>query len=297
MRIPPYLLYAFSIIFILTPVFILFPIQSKDGKTVGDLLTADGFPVFLTILTAGISYIIYQKFKYNKAQASWQSGIFDTSQKFNEDALLEAYIRLGGIMLRKDQDDLKGKMAYLRRYFDQHFKDAETDFMSAMKGSFQNPVDIETIAPWLKAHLRSTSQRSQLIYFLAGLSAVDGSINHREKEYLKQLSELLDLSRKDFDSIMAMYSKFEDAHRERFKQEHRKAPSKPRSQYKREKAAEILGVSLNASHDEIKKAYRSLAKVHHPDRFATESMSQQKIAKERFVKIQLAYELLIDFKH
>lgn len=297
MRIPPFLLYAFSIAFILTPVFVLFPIQSKDGKTLGDLLTADGFPVFLVIIVAGISYMIYQRFKYNKTQERWKSGVFDMKQEFNEDTLLEAYIRLGGIMLRKDQDDLKGKMAYLRRYFDQHFKDAETDFMFAMKGSFQNPVDLDTISLWLKAHLRSTSQRSQLIYFLAGLSAVDGSINPREKQYLKELSDLLDLSRKDYDSIMAMYEKYEDAYHDQFKQERRQTQSKPRSQYKREKAAEILGISLNASADEVKKAYRSLAKVHHPDRFATESKSQQDIAKERFVKIQLAYELLIEFKN
>lgn len=44
--------------------------------------------------------------------------------------------------------------------------------------------------------------------------------------------------------------------------------------------------------DEVKKAYRQLVKLHHPDRFASEAKEQQEIAQERFVEIQKAYELI-----
>ncbi len=295
MRLPKNTMYTIALILMFSPVILLFWGKSS-GKDFGDLLAAKGFSTFLVFIVVVIVLIIYSKYNYKKSQAKWNSGVFDQKQIFTEDTLLEAYIRLGGLMLRKDREDLKGKMAYLRLYFDHHFSDSNTDLMFSMKASYQHPVDLQSITPWLRKNLRSNSQRSQLLYFLAGLSAVDGSINQKEKQYLKQLAELLDISQKDFQSIMAMYSKFEDAHEDQFKQR-RRAPNKPRSQYKREKAAEILGVSLNASIDEIKKAYRSLAKVHHPDRFATESESQQKIAKERFVKIQLAYELMCEFRN
>ena len=43
---------------------------------------------------------------------------------------------------------------------------------------------------------------------------------------------------------------------------------------------------------EIKKAYRTLVKKHHPDRFATNSIEQQKIAESRFIEIQKAYETI-----
>ena len=52
---------------------------------------------------------------------------------------------------------------------------------------------------------------------------------------------------------------------------------------------ETLGVPKNASQDEIKKAYRKLARKHHPDANAGD-----KQAEERFKEIQHAYDVLSD---
>ena len=57
---------------------------------------------------------------------------------------------------------------------------------------------------------------------------------------------------------------------------------------------DILGVSKNASQDEIKKAYRKLAKQWHPDKFTKENESKRKEAEEKFKKISEAYETLGD---
>jgi molecular chaperone DnaJ len=52
---------------------------------------------------------------------------------------------------------------------------------------------------------------------------------------------------------------------------------------------EVLGVSKSASQDEIKKAYRELARKWHPDRNSGDSQ-----AEERFKEIQQAYDALSD---
>jgi molecular chaperone DnaJ len=52
---------------------------------------------------------------------------------------------------------------------------------------------------------------------------------------------------------------------------------------------EILGVQKSASQDEIKKAYRKLARQYHPDR-----NQGDKEAEERFKEIQGAYDVLRD---
>ena len=54
----------------------------------------------------------------------------------------------------------------------------------------------------------------------------------------------------------------------------------------------ILGVSRGASQDEIKKAYRKLAKEHHPDRFVNSSESEKKYHENKMKEINDAYENL-----
>ena len=51
---------------------------------------------------------------------------------------------------------------------------------------------------------------------------------------------------------------------------------------------EVLGISKNATDDEIKKAYRQLAKKYHPD------TSTEENAQEKFKEVQEAYEVLKD---
>ncbi|MEI3527245.1 MAG: DnaJ domain-containing protein [Bacilli bacterium] len=51
---------------------------------------------------------------------------------------------------------------------------------------------------------------------------------------------------------------------------------------------EVLGVSKDATQEEIKKAYRTLAKKYHPD------VSTDPNATEKFAEIQVAYDCLSD---
>ena len=51
---------------------------------------------------------------------------------------------------------------------------------------------------------------------------------------------------------------------------------------------EVLGVSKTASEDEIKKAYRQLAKKYHPDA----NPDNKKEAEAKFKEVSEAYEVL-----
>lgn len=51
---------------------------------------------------------------------------------------------------------------------------------------------------------------------------------------------------------------------------------------------DILGVSRNSSEEDIKRVYKQLSKIYHPD------LNKEPYAKEKFIKIQNAYEKIIN---
>lgn len=238
--------------------------------------------ILFVIVGAFIAIRLYKK----AIDAKWKAGIFPKRTHFDRSNLMEAYICLGTRLIHADREDSAEKIRYMNNYLSEHFFEYDYgEFISSLRFSSKYPIKVNTVAAWLKMHLHQKAQRLQVMYFLAGLSVVDGDMNHRELRILRELNDLLGLSVKDFESILSMYRQQEER-----KQEQRQShSSKTRSI---SLAFQVLGVSEKASWDEIKKAYRRLVKLHHPDRFATESTVQQELAKERFVEIQKAYEVI-----
>lgn len=222
-----------------------------------------------------------------KNDRDWYCGLFEGNQRYNEneyDPLLETYIKLGALMVSKDTAAYGDKVLYLNSYFSKNFPNTHYHFGRSFTDALKDPTSPQAISKWLRRKMPQTERRVQVMYFLAGLSTVDGSMNEREIELLKEMNTLLELSPADFERIIAMYTQ---------KHEQKSTPpnSKPRLS-EIQIASTIMGVSEHASKDEIKKAYRHLVKLHHPDCFATESIEQQAIAAEKFKEIQRAYEVL-----
>uniref|UniRef100_A0A1L8E306 Putative dsrna-activated protein kinase inhibitor p58 n=1 Tax=Nyssomyia neivai TaxID=330878 RepID=A0A1L8E306_9DIPT len=63
---------------------------------------------------------------------------------------------------------------------------------------------------------------------------------------------------------------------------------------KRKDYYKILGITKNATEDEIKKAYRKRALVHHPDRHANSTDDEKKEQEKKFKEVGQAYSVLSD---
>ena len=57
---------------------------------------------------------------------------------------------------------------------------------------------------------------------------------------------------------------------------------------------EVLGVSPNASNDEVKKAYRQLSKKYHPDSYVNNPLAD--LAEEKFKEVQAAYDEIMKMR-
>lgn len=217
---------------------------------------------------------------------SWKKGNFPQRAKYTRDNMFEAYVCLAGRVLRADRQMTKEKFAYINQYFSTYFRNETYHYFESLKFSMEHPIKLNTVTAWMRMHF-SHRQRLQVMYFLAGLVYVDGFMNSRENEIMLELKKLLYISDKDYQSIIGMY--------EQKRERREKRASKPTESTRNKViriSCKVLSVDENAAAAEIKKAYRTLVKKHHPDRFAQEGEEQKKIASEKFIEIQKAYEAL-----
>ncbi len=115
--------------------------------------------------------------------------------------------------------------------------------------------------------------RLQILHFLFGIANADGHVSNVELEKLSQIASGMRLRLPDFESIKAMFVKSTD------------------------NAYKILEIESNASQDDIKKAYRRMAKKYHPDKLRGQDPAMIKGAEEKFREVQKAYETLIRLKN
>ena len=105
-----------------------------------------------------------------------------------------------------------------------------------------------------------------MLDFLFRIAKADGQVSQTELEKLFEIAGFMRISKLDFNSIKAMFVTQTDS------------------------AYTILEVSKSANDSEIKKAYRNLVKKHHPDKVRNLGQAAEQAAKEKFQRIQKAYE-------
>jgi DnaJ like chaperone protein len=112
------------------------------------------------------------------------------------------------------------------------------------------------------------SSRLQLVHFLFGIAKADGMVTEVEVTQIYTICGYLGISSRDYESIKAMFYDSSD------------------------NAYKILEITKSATVDEIKKAYRKMAKKYHPDKVIHLGKEHQQGAEEKFRQVQKAYEQL-----
>ena len=238
--------------------------------------------LFFVPFIGGITLYFYK----TRHARSWRKGIYPASLKFNQDNLLEAYLALGSLLILLDYQKSKGKSKFINSYFNRYFRSANYNFGDSLLFSMNHPLQIDTACDWLNANLNGEGERAQVIYFLTGLALLNETLSQRELKFLQVMNAKLHLPRENLYRIIAIYQSYNNS----------KEKSKTKGKSLRRTGThyhELLNVSKNATSNEIKKAYRKLVKQHHPDVFATASEAQQRMAEEKFINIQEAYEGLM----
>ena len=176
-------------------------------------------------------------------------------------------IALSAYIMKSDGRVVKSELNYVKAFFAQQFgPQFSTTHLQTLKHFLNAPsLPIEEIC----ADIRMRGQveiRIQLLQYLFGIARADGEVSQAEISTLERIAQLLHVPPMDFRSVQGMFKQNIDGD------------------------YEILGIEKSASDEEVKKAYRQMAVRFHPDKVASMGEEYQKGAKEKFQKIQEAYE-------
>ncbi len=205
-----------------------------------------------------------------KAKAGKGQSVFDYYQQHaarpHED-FATMLMALSAAVMKADGKPLKVELEYIKAFFAQQF------------GPQYSATHLQTLKHFLEAasipveqicndiNMRTTLEvRIQLMHYLFGIARSDGHVADTEISILRRIAVQLQIPSSDFESLKGMF--YRDVN----------------SDY------HVLGIEPTATEEEIKKAYRQMAVRYHPDKVIHMGEEFQKGAKEKFQKIQDAYE-------
>ncbi len=176
-------------------------------------------------------------------------------------------ISLCSIVIKADGSVTQQELDYVRQYFLSTYgkEKANAIFRTFNEVIKKREVSAQRICTFLNQRTRY-EVRLQLVHFLFGIAGADGRVSPAEVDKLREIAGYLKIGPRDFESIKAMF--FESA----------------------DTAYTILEIERTATDEEVKKAYRNMAKKYHPDRVNTQDEAIRKGAEEKFKQVQKAYE-------
>lgn len=173
---------------------------------------------------------------------------------------------LSAAVMKSDGRTLKSELDYVKTFLIRQFGEQQAQQQIIMlKEILKQEIPLRDVCLQIRQYMPH-AERLQLIHYLFGISKADGHVHPSELDTIASIAGFMGVSIADFNSLKAMY--FRDTN----------------SDYK------ILEIDQTATDEEVKKAYRKMAVKFHPDKVAALGEEVQHAAKEKFQKVQEAYE-------
>ena len=237
-----------------------------------------GYLTTRTIFGALIGYAIGSQFDSNSLTNRKKDPNFDFGKYL---------MMLSSIVMKADGVTMKSELNFVKNFFAQQFGPSRSQvYLTNLKTYLDQNISVEKVCQIINNNINQSS-KVQLLHYLIGIAVADGEMSNSEMQVLRRITQSLNINQQTFNSILAMFN---------FQQQggnyHRRTNTTTNNGVSIENAYQILGIEINATEPEIKKAYRKLAIKYHPDKVAQLGEEFQKGAKEKFQKVQDSYETI-----
>jgi DnaJ like chaperone protein len=166
-----------------------------------------------------------------------------------------------------DHSVKKAELEFVKRFLVGQFGEAKAQQqLLLLREILKRPIEVKEVSMQIRAFMDHSS-RLQLLHYLFQLANSDNEIHGNEIDMLTRIATYLGISKPDFMSIKAMFLVQND-----------------------ENVYQILEITKAATDEEVKKAYRKMAVKYHPDKVSHLGPEHQDAAKEKFQKLNEAYE-------
>ncbi len=175
---------------------------------------------------------------------------------------------LSAAVMKADGNVKKSELDYVKRFFLQNFGQQRAEsYIKMLREILEKDYNLYEVSQQVGRYMDYAS-RLQLLHYLFGIANADGTISQDEISVVNLISDYMGVSSSDFASVKAMFIKETDS------------------------AYKILGIDPSASDEEVKKAYREMAKKNHPDLVSNLGEEVRQAAEKKFQEINAAYETI-----
>ncbi len=169
-------------------------------------------------------------------------------------------------VMKADGTVKKSELDYVKQYLVRSMGQGPArEAVRMLRDILKQNIPVVEVSRQIKKYLDYPG-RLQLLHLLYGLSGADGQFHPKELEMIDVIAQNLGVTEADQKSIRSMFVPDTNA------------------------AYKVLEIDPSATDEEVKKAYRKMAVKYHPDKVSYLGEEYQKAAKEKFQKIQEAYD-------
>jgi len=208
----------------------------------------------------------------------------------NRNDFSESFLILTAAVLRADGTVTRNELEFVKDLYKQNFGiDKTRADMLVLRDILRGDINWESACLSISQNMIPT-ERIKMIHYLFGIAKADGTVSNNEINIIKAISQRINLTQWDFEAIR---TKFTGTYNREFWEEYTGGSSnRQTTNYFREDHYATLGIESSSTNEEIKSTYRKLARQYHPDKHASKSTEEIKVAEDKFKKIQEAYNAI-----